>query len=230
MLSSLWQGLRDLISLSPCPRCRRALNPTDPPASLCSECQVELRIPGAGLQGHRPLPWWSLSWYDGEMRRLLLQLRPSPRRELIDALAEQLSRRLACNLSWQEQMGGKQPLLVAIPSWKRRSNPLPGLLSLALQQRLGGQERALLQRSRPTIGQHHLNRALRLHNQRGSFVVREPAPRQGPPVVLIDDILTSGATAQAAAEALEDGGWSVAGVLCLARTPQRRAGLPGFMV
>jgi adenine/guanine phosphoribosyltransferase-like PRPP-binding protein len=39
---------------------------------------------------------------------------------------------------------------------------------------------------------------------------------------LVDDILTSGATALAAAEALQQEGWRVQGLLCLARTPERR--------
>lgn len=230
MLTVLWQGLRDLISLAPCPRCRRALTPGEPAASLCADCQQDLELSKAGLQGHRPLAWWALGWYEGELRRLLLQLRPQPRPPLIAALSEQLSRKLACNLSWQEQIQGTSPLLVPIPSWKRHSNPLPRLLSQALLPRLGGQERPLLQRSRATVGQHHLNRALRQSNQAGSFACREPAPRQAAPVVLIDDILTSGATASAAAEALQQQGWTVAGLLCLARTPQRRSTLPWAMV
>lgn len=230
MLSSLWHGLRELISLSPCPRCRRALAPGDPPASLCVDCQAELGLSKAGLQGHRPLPWWALGWYEGDLRRLLLQLRPHPRHELIEALAEQLSRRLACNLSWQEQLMGPVPLLVAIPSWKRRSNPLPGQLSSALQRHLGCPERPLLRRSRATVGQHHLNHSLRQSNQQGSFAVQDPAPANGPAVVLIDDILTSGATARAAADALQEQGWEVAGLLCLARTPRRQSASPWAMV
>ena len=226
MLSSLWHGLCDLISLSPCPRCRRALAPGDPPGSLCTECQGELGLPRAGLQGHRPLPWWALGWYEGDLRRLLLHLRPNPRPDLIEALAEQLSRGLACNLSWQTQLTGSTPLLVAIPSWKRRSNPLPQKLSGALRRRLGGQERSLLLRNRPTLGQHHLNRALRQSNQDGSFDVQERAPTNAPAVVLIDDILTSGATARAAETALQEQGWTVSGLLCLARTPRRQSASP----
>ncbi|MFM8525421.1 MAG: ComF family protein [Cyanobacteriota bacterium] len=230
MLSLLWHGLRELISVSPCPRCRRALTPGEPANGLCLACQADLGLSKAGLQGHRPLPWWALGWYEGDLRRLLLNLRPHPRQELIEALAEQLSRGLACNLSWQDQLTGAAPLLVAIPGWKRHSNPLPAQLSNALQRRLGCQERPLLRRSRPTVGQHHLNHSLRQSNQRGSFAVLDPAPANGPAVVLIDDILTSGATARAAAEALQERGWAVAGLLCLARTPRRQNASPWAMV
>jgi len=66
------------------------------------------------------------------------------------------------------------------------------------------------------VGQHHLNRRQRLGNQRGSF--RCPTAGRAP-LWLVDDILTTGATALAAAEVLEARGWAVQGLLCLGRTP-----------
>jgi predicted amidophosphoribosyltransferase len=230
MLTLLWHGLQDLISQSPCPRCRQALPSGTQGPSLCDDCLKDLELPRAGLQGQRPLAWWALGWYEGQLRRLLLQLRPDPRAELIEALAEHLTRGLACNLSWRDMLIDSPPVLVAIPSWKRSSNPLPGRLSAALSHRLGCRELPLLRRSRPTLGQHHLNRSLRQKNQEGSFSVLEQAPKDVSTVVLIDDILTSGATANAAAQALAAEGWPVAGVLCLARTPRRPAGRDGAMV
>jgi hypothetical protein len=111
---------------------------------------------------------------------------------------------------------------VAIPSWKRRGNPLPGLV---VQQLIGppwgGRTLPLLERSRPTLGQHHLDRQLRLSNQEGTFRLR-PGPRPAlaqlkrQPIWLVDDILTTGATALAAAGALEQAGLTVKGLLYLA--------------
>ena len=40
-------------------------------------------------------------------------------------------------------------------------------------------------------------------------------------MLIVDDILTSGATAESAALCLKQGGWRVRGLLCLARTPER---------
>jgi orotate phosphoribosyltransferase len=82
---------------------------------------------------------------------------------------------------------------------------------------------APLERSRATLGQHHLNRRLRALNQEGAFRIapdglsRGRRSRQG--LLLVDDILTTGATAMAAAAALKQAGYPVMGLLCLARTP-----------
>jgi orotate phosphoribosyltransferase len=46
-------------------------------------------------------------------------------------------------------------------------------------------------------------------------------------VFLVDDILTTGATALHATKALQGGGWRVEGVICLARTPGSRQALSG---
>jgi len=101
----------------------------------------------------------------------------------------------------------RRPLLVPVPSWKRQGNPLPTLLCRQL-------------------GQHHLNRSMRLANQEGAFRCRR-RPRPGEatarPILIVDDILTSGATACSAAEALESMGWPVVGLVCLARTPSGRS-------
>jgi hypothetical protein len=68
-----------------------------------------------------------------------------------------------------------------------------------------------------------------LSNQQGAFRLQ---PSQRPalarlkrqPIWLVDDILTTGATALAAAAALEGEGLKVMGLLCLARTPFRGQG------
>jgi predicted amidophosphoribosyltransferase len=126
----------------------------------------------------------------------------------------------------------RRPLLVPVPSWKRRGNPLPGLICRQLGRQYGYRSADLLERSRPVLGQHHLKRAMRLANQEGAFRCRRgprPGEALGRPILIVDDILTSGATGRNAALAMEPLGWQVVGLLCLARTPLGRppGGRPG---
>jgi ComF family protein len=72
--------------------------------------------------------------------------------------------------------------------------------------------RALL-RLRDTAQQAHLTRALRIENVAGGFCVREPRRVRGRAVLLIDDVVTTGATLQACSEALVAAG--AASVTCL---------------
>lgn len=174
-------------------------------------------MPNGGLEGSTPLPWWAAGLYMGAYRRMLLSLRQQPHQDSIAALLK--------GLAPPSFPPDAAPLLVPMPSWKRQANPLPGLIC-----RMGGKQwrwgsAELLQRSRPVMGQHHLNRAMRQENQKGAFrCPRRAQPKEARqhPVLLVDDILTTGATAVNAATALRQAGWRVHGLICLARTPSQR--------
>jgi predicted amidophosphoribosyltransferase len=148
---------------------------------------------------------------------MLLGLRQRPEPARVGALVRVLAEGLPL---WRQR-----PLLVPVPSWKRQGNPLPSLVCRQLVRQLGYRRADLLERSRPVLGQHHLGRSLRLANQEGAFRCRR-GPRLGEalgrPVLVVDDILTSGATGCSATAALESLGWQVVGLLCLARTPRGR--------
>ncbi len=96
------------------------------------------------------------------------------------------------------------------------------LLARALARRPGAPACAteLLQRTRHTPAQSGLQRAQRLGNLRGVFEV--PAQRrsqvQGQKVILMDDILTTGATLDAAAQALRQAGAIHICAMVVART------------
>jgi predicted amidophosphoribosyltransferase len=71
---------------------------------------------------------------------------------------------------------------------------------------------------RRTADQRELGLAERVQNQRGSMAARNV---RGLPVVIVDDVLTSGATLREAARALHAGGAVVVGAATIAATPRR---------
>jgi ComF family protein len=77
----------------------------------------------------------------------------------------------------------------------------------------------LLARIRSTAEHAHLDAAARHRNVRGAFAVRSGAMLAGRTVVLIDDVLTTGATADACACALRAAGAATVHVFAVGRTP-----------
>lgn len=71
-----------------------------------------------------------------------------------------------------------------------------------------------------------LSAEARAANLAGAFECRHPASGGDPPVVVVDDVLTTGATAREAQRALEEAGFAVLGVATVAAT-RRRAGPVG---
>jgi len=213
MWSTLWRQSLDLISAARCCACGNACERSTGGA-LCERCLEELALPEGGVQGDEPLLWCALAPYGGRLRALLLRQRPTPDPALIAALAARLHSCCASVLAGA--------VVVPVPSWKRAGNPLPLLLAQGLVAASAGQAQLapqLLQRSRPTLGQHHLGRSLRARNLQGAFTAQAATPQPARPLWLVDDILTTGATARSAAEALQAAGHAVQGLLALARTP-----------
>jgi len=75
-----------------------------------------------------------------------------------------------------------------------------------------------LRHTRSGATQHRLNRSARWHNQHERFAVN--ARIQGCQVVLLDDVMTTGATVNAAAAACLKAGAKQVKVWCFARTPE----------
>lgn len=99
----------------------------------------------------------------------------------------------------------------------RRSGPHLGTaLARRLARSSGVPFRHLLRQTRRPRAQHALNQGERRRNVADLFRAR-PAP---PRVILVDDLLTSGATLTAAARALRQAGAHSVTAVCLARTPK----------
>ncbi|TPE52236.1 ComF family protein [Amaricoccus solimangrovi] len=155
--------------------------------------------------------------YGGAARRVVLAFKHGDRLDMRDTLAE-----------WMLPAGGRllarADLIAPVPlHWRRllrRRYNQSAELARALARRA---ERPvavdLLTRRRFTTPQEGMDREARARNQAGAFAV---APRhrpriEGRSILLIDDVLTSGATLSACAGALREGGAARVDVLVLAR-------------
>lgn len=122
-------------------------------------------------------------------------------------------------------MPREQPeLVVAVPaSPGRRPGPhFAYRLAKLAAQRLGVPwRRDLLRPTRIAAEQHRLDRQRRRRNVEGLYACRGPIPSR---ILLVDDLITTGATATAAASALGRAGAEHIELLALARTWYRRAG------
>ncbi len=78
----------------------------------------------------------------------------------------------------------------------------------------------LLTRPVETIAQQELDARARKRNLANAFAILRPEAVEGLHVALVDDVMTTGATAQALARLLRDAGAARVDVYCLARTPR----------
>jgi len=158
--------------------------------------------------------FWAVGLYRQSWRSQLLACRQNPLPGVLHCAAEHL----LTGLCWE----GLPPVLMPIPGWKRRGNPLPEAFSQSLSQCSGWPQVQWLKKQ-PRPGQHHLGASGRRRNLQDAFRVLPVAHHSQPGrlVFLVDDILTTGSTALAAAAPLEAANISVAGLLCLARTPPK---------
>ena len=124
---------------------------------------------------------------------------------------------------WTEPTLERCDLLLPMPlsAQRLRERGYNQALELAKQLAPDKVDAHLLLRVRDTPPQRNLSRAERLRNVRGAFVV-DPlrvARLRGRQAVLVDDVMTSGASLFAAAQALRQAGAAGVSALVLARTP-----------
>ena len=172
-----------------------------------------------GLGEGPPAPLLQLEWcapFNGTVRAALHALKYAGERRLSQPLGEAVASR------WQ-QAGAGGDVLVPVPVHERRRRER-GYDQAALIAAVAAQALALpmspaVIRSRSTDPQYRLDRRHRAENVRGAFAV----PRQqagaitGRWVVLVDDVVTTGATLCAAAEALLAAGATAVSAVCVAR-------------
>jgi len=204
-----------------CGKCWAAMTFFAPP--WCAVCGLPFPHPmgeGAicGACANRPPSWdcaRAVFRYDRHSRRLVLMLKHGDQTHLVGAFGR-----------WMLRAGGEvlagADLAVPVPlHWTRllgRRFNQAVLLARAIRG-VGGPPVGAdwLVRRRRTPSQGLMGPAARARNVRGAFALRRGRSVAGKRVVLIDDVLTTGATAEECARVLRRAGAASVGVLVLAR-------------
>jgi len=193
-----------------CPACRRTLPPAHPEA-------IDERLARMGedasILAHR-LALWTFD-DGGVLQRLQHTLKYGDRPTLGVVLGREIGR------LWRARSYPVPDLIAAIPlsrvRFLERGYNQAERLATGAAEALGVTASPILSRTRSTRSQTRLSRSERRRNVDGAFSVESETRLEGRRVLLIDDVVTTGATSLAAAAPLSAAG-AVVDVAALALT------------
>ena len=238
--NDLMRACRDLLYPPRCVHCDADLPDHDRAWLLCGDCLAKLgpamwhgcrRCGGELLEG-RPAPdrcpscqdtklWFDsvtpLGGYHAGLRDVVLSMKRTSHDALTTAMGQLLVQRRREHLA-----DVRADMVVPIPMfWGRRlhrGKNSPEMLARCLAESLGVPMRpSILVRLRNTLPQAGLAPSRRFQNVHGAFRVRRPDAVRGARVLLVDDVLTTGATCSEAARMLKQAGATMVAVAVVAR-------------
>jgi ComF family protein len=229
-LPSLTRVVDRALDIALPPRCAGCAREGDPICHSCSpalDARLELS-PGVliGLPADLPAPLVQLEWcapYTGTVRRALHELKYSGEQRLAGSLGAAIARR------WARASAGGD-IVVPVPvhrdRLRQRGYDQALLLATVAARDLRLPLASLLERGRATTAQFDLDRPARATNMQAAFRLRRPeaaSRRDATPivagrwVVLVDDVVTTGATLAACAVPLMAAGALAVSAVTVAR-------------
>jgi len=203
-----------------CPACLAGIHPLKSPC--CPRCALPYSTEGGSdhlcencLRTPPPYSWVAaLGLYEEALRRAVHRFKYEGGVGLDRPLGDLLATVLETGRNWRPD------LLVPVPLHRTRLRERTYNQSLLLARSLGSRWQLpvasrLLLRSRPTLPQQGLPAEERRRNLQGAFSLRRAL--QGERVLLLDDVLTTGATARECSRVLLAGGAAEVAVAVLAR-------------
>ena len=170
-----------------------------------------------GLQGFDAV--YSYGSYEGSLRELVHLFKYSGMRPLAGTFGKFLAQALPRETSFD--------VIVPMPlhwfkQWQRGFNQ-SDLLAREIGKKWNVPVRNLVRRKKATRPQAGLTNAKRRANMQGAFTMTRGKSLAGMRVLLVDDVVTTGATASACARVLKRAGAAHVALLALARTDRRQA-------
>jgi len=198
-----------------CPRCATRVGPYTDTATGCPACQrAELRFDAA----------IRLGVYEGKLRDLCLSFK-SVYNELLGPALARLLTQCQGDALWAVQAD----MVVAVPlhfvrRFSRGFNQAESLARCLGRELKVPHRSRILKRVRRTRPQSELKRDERRENVHGAFRASPTGDLKGATVLLVDDILTTGATCSEAARALKAAGAARVVVAVIARSQEHPGG------
>jgi ComF family protein len=209
--------LRRILSLLAPPLCAACGSVAGAAEPLCGRCRAALRWLGASVARAGPLSVWAPVAYEGPARALVRGLKFA---SLVKA-ADTMAAHIAANAppGWLRH-GRLVPVPLHPARMRTRGYNQAERLAAAVGSRIGLPVDDCLARAGPATTQVGRDRAERLSGIAGAVTLREGGE---PPAraIVVDDVMTTGATLAACANALTAAGTADAVGLAYARTPGR---------
>lgn len=216
------QAIRERGRIALCARCEEGIDWIEGTACLrCGAPAEGFRVPPRHCRHCRAAVWKfrravCAGIYRGDLERAIVRFKYDRHPQAAISLAEPLARRIRM-LGFDREVD----TVTAVPSgvWSfvlRTYNPADEVAAEVARRLRLPMVDGMLRKVRPTARQAQLPRARRLRNPHGAY---RAAPRhvRGRRVLLVDDVLTTGATASECAGALLRAGAADVIVACIAR-------------